>query len=198
MSDPRIPLAALTAAVAAGSMARAIVPARKPLEARHRPYLAVPRARLGTIAPEPVPGSTGLWSPLITSAANGLAKLIDLGATTSIENRLRQAGLADIGVEGHRRRQLGYALGALALGAMAGLILRMSTASVLFLALVAGFAGATRWRGRIDKAIAKRREAMRAELGTVCQLLAIYLRTGETRRERRLISTLRRGSPGRS
>ena len=43
---------------------------------------------------------------------------------------------------------------------------------VLLLAVAGGLWGATRWRARLERLITKRRERMRAELYTVCQLLA--------------------------
>jgi tight adherence protein C len=51
---------------------------------------------------------------------------------------------------------------------------------VILLSAAAGLWGATRWRARLDKLITRRRDRMRSELYTVCQLFAIYLRTGDT------------------
>ena len=101
------------------------------------------------------------------------------GERTSAELRLRQAGLA-LGVDQYRTRQLAYTAASIACGACLGLLLGRSAGAVLFLALAAGLWGATRWRGRLDRTITKRRERMRAELYTVCQLLAVYIRTGDT------------------
>ena len=175
------------AAVAAGSLARAVVRQPKPLSARVEPYTSGVRARLGTIRPEGVgpnesegrSGFTLVFGPFVRSLANGLARLVDASASTSAEMRLRQAGLS-MTVEQYRTRQLTYTVGALAVGAFGGLVLGRRTGSVILLAVAAGLWGATRWRARLERLINQRRERMRAEIYTMCQLLAIYLRTGDT------------------
>jgi tight adherence protein C len=120
-----------------------------------------------------------VFGPLVRNLANALASVVDASGSNSAELRLRQAGLV-LTVEQYRTRQLAYTVVALAGGALLGLALTRSAGVVLLLTVAGGLWGATRWRGRVDRLINKRRERMRSELYTVCQLLAIYLRTGDT------------------
>ena len=50
----------------------------------------------------------------------------------------------------------------------------------MVVAFAAGGAGALRWRAKVDGLIDDRRTLMRAEAHTVCQMLAVWLRTGDT------------------
>jgi tight adherence protein C len=185
--DPRVISASLAAAVAAWCLARAVVRQPKPLAVRVQPYTAGVRSRLGTTVPETAvssstPGRSAIalvFGPFVRQLADGLARLVDASASTSAELRLRQAGL-DMTVEQYRTRQLAYTVGALAAGAFMGLLVGRSTGTVILLAVAAGLWGATRWRARVERLIAQRCDRMRSELYTVCQLLAIYLRTGDT------------------
>ena len=185
--EPRVVTVAIAVAVAAGCFARAMVRQPKPLASRVQPYATGIRGRLGTIRPESSSGDTTasrsgmtlVFGPFMRTLANGLAQLVDASASTSAELRLRQAGLS-MTSERYRTRQLAYTAGALAAGAFTGLVLGRSASTVILLALAAGLWGATRWRARLDRMITKRRDRMRSELYTVCQLIAIYLRTGDT------------------
>lgn len=185
--EPRVVVVALAAAVAAGCLARALVRQPRPLAARIQPYTAPLRGRLGTVRAERVghdadSGRSGVmlvFGPFIVSLANGLAQLVDASASTSAELRLRQAGLT-MTAEQYRTRQLAYTAGAMAAGAFTGLVLSRRAGTVILLGVAAGLWGATRWRARLDRMITRRRDRMRSELYTVCQLLAIYLRTGDT------------------
>jgi tight adherence protein C len=184
--DGRVAAVALLAAIAAGCLARAVVRQPARLAARVQPYTTAHRRALGTarpaIADELGPRRAGVllvFGPLIHQLADGLASVIDASRSSSAELRLRQAGL-DLSVEQYRTRQLAYTAGAVAVGAFTGLLLSRSPGVVLLLAVCAGLWGATRWRARVERLITKRKERMRSELYTVCQLLAIYLRTGDT------------------
>ena len=185
--DVRVLMVAISAAIAAGCLARALVRQPKPLAIRVQPYTAGVRSRLGTVRPETVgtdrgtgrSGITLVFGPFIRQLSNGLAELIDASASTSAELRLQQAGLS-MTVEQYRTRQLAYTAGALAAGAFTGLLLGRSTGTVILLGVAAGLWGATRWRARVERLIGQRRDRMRSELYTVCQLMAIYLRTGDT------------------
>jgi len=177
---------ALFAAVAGWCLARAAIRQPRPLAARVQPYTAGHRRVFGTVradlssdADAGRPGVTLVFGPLVRQLANALATIIDASSSTSAELRLRQAGLY-LTVEQYRTRQLAYTTGALGAGALLGVLLGRSAGVVLLLTVSGGLWGATRWRGRLDRLIAKRRDRMRAELYTVCQLLAIYLRTGDT------------------
>lgn len=184
--DGRVFAVAMLVAIAAGCIARVAVRQPARLAARVQPYTAGHRRALGTVRAELGPdtgaGRSGVmlvFGPLIRQLANGLASVVDASTATSTELRLRQAGL-DFTVEQYRTRQLAYTAAAIASGAALGLLLGRSAGVVLLLAVAAALWGATRWRGRVDRLITKRRERMRSELYTVCQLLAVYLRTGDT------------------
>jgi tight adherence protein C len=185
--ETRVLLISLMAAIAAGAIVRAAVRHPRPLSARVAPYSAPARSRFGTVKPERAgrdaeDGRTAVglvFGPIVRRLANGLASLVDASSSTSAELRLRQAGMR-MTVEQYRTRQLAYTAGALAVGAFIGLALGRRAGTVILLAAAAGIWGATRWRGQLDRRISKRRDRMRAELYTMCQLLAIYLRTGDT------------------
>jgi tight adherence protein C len=186
--DSRVLAVAMLVAVAAGCLGRAAVrqPARlagrvQPYTAGHRRALGTVRADLGVDVGAGRSGVMLVFGPLIRQLANGLASVVDASNTTSTEMRVRQAGL-DLTVEQYRTRQLAYTAASVAGGAALGLVVGRSAGVVLLLAAAAaaGLWGATRWRGRVERLIAKRRERMRSELYTVCQLLAVYLRTGDT------------------
>src|SRR6185312_15918563 len=108
-----------------------------------------------------------------------LAGLLDASGSASADLRLKQAGLA-LTVEQYRARQLVYTVAAFAGGALLGILLGTGAGVVILLAVAGGLWGATRWRSRLERMVTKRRERMRAEMYTVCQLLAVYLRTGDT------------------
>lgn len=185
--DPDVMLVALATAVAVGAFARAAIRQPKALAGRVQPYTAGARARLGTIRPETVGGDVHsgragvslVFGPFIRQLADALARVVDASTSTSTELRLQQAGL-DLTVEQYRTRQLAYTVGSLTAGAFAGLVVGGTTGTVLLLAIAAGFWGATRSRARVERLITRRRESMRSELYTICQLVAIYLRTGDT------------------
>jgi tight adherence protein C len=184
--EPRVITVAVAAAVAANCLARCLVRQPKPLAVRVEPYSASMRARFGTIRPDTQStadssraGVTLVFGPFIRSLATGLARLVDASASTTPELRLRQAGLT-MSAEQYRTKQLAYTAGAFAAGAFTGLVLRGSAGTVILLAGGSTLWGATRWRARVDTMISRRRERMRAEMYTVCQLIAIYLRTGDT------------------
>lgn len=185
--EPRVLTVAVAGAVAAGCLARAVIRQPRPLATRVQQYTAGHRARLGTVRPDTtnrpdVAGKSGValvFGPFVRQLANVLADIVDASASTSAELRLQQAGLA-MTIEQYRTRQLAYTASSIAVGAFAGLLLGRSTGTVILLAVAAGLWGATRWRARLERLITTRRDRMRSELYTVCQLLAIYLRTGDT------------------
>jgi tight adherence protein C len=184
--DGRVFLVAALAAVTSFCLTRSLVRQPRPLASRVDAYTAVHRSRLGTVravSARPVdPPRLGLmlvFGPFVRQLANGLASIVDASDSTSAELRLRQAGFV-LTVEQYRTRQLAYTATALAGGATIGLLLGRSAGVVLLLALAAGLWGATRWRAKLERLITRRRERMRSELYTVCQLLAVYLRTGDT------------------
>jgi tight adherence protein C len=59
-------------------------------------------------------------------------------------------------------------------------VLRVDAAVGLLIVGAALFFGATRWRSKLDRLTEQRRAVMQAEAHVICQLLAVYLRTGDT------------------
>jgi len=177
-------LAGVTAAAAAGLIAR---PALR-LASRVRPYTLVPRSRLGRSADIPdlageeawLSGSTvrRLFGPPVLALAGWLGGLLDARSDQGLRLMLRQAGYRDLSPEEYRVRQLGAAALGAAAGVTAGLLVAGSAAVVLVLGVLGFIVGATRWRGRLDRGTALRRERLRVELYTVNQLLAMHIKTG--------------------
>jgi tight adherence protein C len=109
--------------------------------------------------------------------ADLLAGLLDASNRPTAELRLRQAGI-DATVDQYRIRQLGYTIGGISAGLGTGMLLDRSAGVVLLIGLLAGFPAATHWRNRVQRAIRDRASRMRLELATICQVLAVHIRTG--------------------
>lgn len=178
-------VAALAAGVAAATAAGLVVRPPARLGPRTRPYSQLARSRLGAgdadpgvLDAPPRAAAAQVLGPLARRAAEALAGLVDAGDRASVETRLRHAGMADLSADDYRMRQLGWTAGGAATGAAAGLALATSAATTLVLVALLAYAGASRWRARVDRAVAARRARMRAELSTLCQLLAVHLRAG--------------------
>jgi tight adherence protein C len=182
---------ALFTGIAVALVARLIVPPRRSLASRLRPYSVVGRTSLGKPAESvaPVSGAvTGttlqrLFGPPVQALATRLSSLIETGGEEALLLRLRQADLLqDIPerarAQEYRVRQLAAAVLGTAAGAVLGLAVFQRTGAALGLAFVGFVAGATRWRGRVDRAIEERSERARIELYTVNQLLAMRTRAG--------------------
>jgi tight adherence protein C len=185
---PQIFLAALASTALAVIVARQAVPPRKSLSLRLRPYAALSRSRLGTgYADVSVSAITRIdgrsptmrvFGPLLERMAEWLGGIIDAADGDTLALRLRQAGFNDVGPEQYRIRQLGYAVGGVALGVFVGLTVMNSFGGVVFMAVCFGFPGATVQRNRVERAIEVRRDRMRSEAYTVAQLMAVHVRTG--------------------
>ena len=157
------------------------------LATRVRPYTIVARTTLGRSA-DLVPRDaaisatpTGLvaraFVPPLRALARRLGALLGPRGDEQLQLRLHQAGQREISVEEHRVRSLGTTVLFAALGAVPGVVLQQPLMT-LGLGACGVVYGAARARGRLDRAIAERRERIRLELYTVNQLLAINLRTG--------------------
>jgi tight adherence protein C len=112
-----------------------------------------------------------------------LGGILDPRADAELARKLRQAAvLADVPAalrgDVYRSRVLlttaGGAAAGLAVAALAG----RSPALALAFTGLGGAAGLTFWRGRLDRAVQERRAAMRIELYTVNQILAMHIRVG--------------------
>jgi tight adherence protein C len=182
---------ALASGLAAALAARLLVPPRRRLAPRLMPYSVPARTTLGyrIDAGEPVAGMVSgttlqrLLVPPIQAMARSLNRVIETASDDALLLRLRRADLlqdipeADRAQE-YRIRQLGAAAAGIALGTLLGAVVFGSAGAALGLGLTGFVAGATRWRGRVDRAITTRSEQIRIELYTVNQLLAMRTRTG--------------------
>ena len=188
LPDGRIALASILAGVTAAAAAGLIVRPTPRLAARVRPYTLIPRSRLGRSADIPdlageeawLSGGTfrRLFGPPVLALAGWLGGLLDARSDQGLRLMLRQAGYRDLSPEEYRVRQLGAAALGAAAGVTAGLLVVGSAAVVLVLGVLGFVVGATRWRGRLDRGTALRRERLRVELYTVNQLLAMHIKTG--------------------
>lgn len=179
--DPLVTITALTSALAAGLLVRALVPPPRRLHGRLVPYVTP------TTASVSAPPSRGLaatiFGPMIRDASDWVGRLADRTGGEVTALRLKQAGWFkgatdhDL-VAGYRVMLLKAVVASVAVAIAAGQLLGSSLylrATLVLLALVVGL---TRPRARVDKAIEKRRELMTIEIYTVNQLLAMRVRAG--------------------
>ncbi len=184
--SPEVVAAALMAAIAVGCAVHMVLYSPRRMEGRLRPYLVLARTRLGTMRPvsvsETLPGRSGVYEvfgPLVRRTADRLAGLIDAAGANATALRIRQAGKKQ-SVEEYRTRQLAFTVGGLVGGVFLGLLVGASTVLVLVMGAAGAWWGAVWLRSQLDRAIRNRRERMRADLYTVCQLLAVYVKAGST------------------
>lgn len=187
----RIVLACLLSAVAAAAMAGLVVRPRARLAGRMRPYTIASRSALGadlsgTAVPATLLSGGTLWrlfGPMVVKVAGALGGVLDSTGDAALLLRLRQAGLFQAVAEPQRAveyrvRQLAATTGAAAVLGGGALVTGQPALVVVLLAGLGCVVGATRWRSRVDQAIAERRGRMQIELYTVNQLLALHLRVG--------------------
>lgn len=177
---PAILLASLTTALAAGLLMRLVAPPPRRLRGRVDPYVSPTVTNLNR------GGGNALgqvFGPLISDIANWVGRRIDRSGAGTTLLRLRQAGW-------YPGRNEGEAVNAYRLAQFKALAVGVTAAAALGQALQASVAvrlvllglgvviGATRMKGRLEKAIASRRETMKVEIYTVNQLLAMRVRSG--------------------
>ena len=184
-------LPALFTGLTVALVARLVLPPRRTLASRLTKYSVLGRTSLGRPidSVEPATGTLSgttlqrLFGPPIQSLARSLNRVIESGGEEVLLVRLRQADLLqDIPeanrIQEYRIRQLASTAAGAGIGAAVGLIGLQTTGAALGLAFVGFVVGATRWRGRVDRAIEDRSERARIELYTVNQLLAMRTRAG--------------------
>lgn len=174
-------------ATSAICLSRMIIKPPRRLSNRVAPFTQSNRSRLGRGADISAIGSLDvqashsalgrMFGPIGQSMADAFGQIIDAGDDTHLALRLRQAGFLDQSPSQYRVRQLSYTvMGSLG---FAGIGLMYRSTLFTLLGFFGGLIwGATLWRSRVNKAIAKRRERMRIELYTVAQLIAMHMRTG--------------------
>lgn len=193
LTEPAAVLAVVASAVVAAGTAGAVVRPTPRLGPRLRPYTAAARSALGRGADpaaiaEPGPVLSGnvlrrLLEPVVGRAARWLGSVLDRDGDERLGLRLAQAGLlidvpASRRVQEYRVRQLTRGLAQAAAFGTVALAAGRGAGPVLGALVLGGVAGVARLRGRVDRAIDGRRAAMRMELYTVNQLLALHVRVG--------------------
>lgn len=173
-------LAAAFTALALGLIARLVAPPPRRLSSRVDPYVTPTASVLRRVPSGPM---ASIFGPIIRDVAEWVGSRLDRRGEGSTIVRLRQAGWYRGRPEEQIVTQYRLAqLKALAIGFVTALalgeVLSLRPAPRLALLGLGVVAGATRMRGRLEKAIEARRETMRIEIYTVNQLLAMRVRAG--------------------
>jgi hypothetical protein len=180
-------LAGVCAALAAAGAAGLVVPPARRLAPRVRPYTLLARARLGqsadVLAASPAAPVLGgafgrLLGPPIAALISQVSRVVERRNDDALRTALGHAGLLNVTPDDYRARVAGQTLVFGGAGAAFGLAVLHSAPFTLALTGCGALFGASRARGRVDRAIADRRERIRLELYTVNQLLAMHVRTG--------------------
>lgn len=181
-------LAALLAAATAALGVRVLVPPRRSLARRLRPYAALSRSRLGTghadvsvvalttVDDRSVVGR--VLGPIVERLALALGRLIDAADADTISTRLRHAGFRHVEADQYRMRQLAFTVGGVGIGVAMGAWVFRSVPMTFLMIACFGFPAATVQRNRVERAIRDRRQRMRNESYTVAQLIAVHIRSG--------------------
>lgn len=178
---PLMLLAAACTALAAGLVMRWAVPPPRRLRGRVDPYLSPTLTRVNGTTDSGVIGS--IFGPIVRDVADALGRVLDRGGAGVTLLKLRQVGWytgrseAEM-IAAHRMAQLRAVLVGVGMSLALGQALGASVPVRVTLAGLGLVVGATRTKGRLDKAIESRRETMRVEIYTVNQLLAMRVRAG--------------------
>jgi tight adherence protein C len=175
------------ALAAAGAAALVVRPIPR-LGPRVRPYTVVARARMRTPADittlvqsaSPERGGTvrRLFAPPFRAFTARIGRVVERRDDDQLSLSLRQAGFVGVSAQDYRTRVVTRLLAFGGAGAVFGIVVMHSTVATLGLTLCGAVLGASRARGRIDRAVRDRAERIRLELYTVNQLLAMNVRTG--------------------
>lgn len=116
------------------------------------------------------------FRPMQEAASKAISKIASTDDFEVMALKLTHAGL-EPNVDAYRsgvvKKVLVFLAAGLVLGASIG-----TSASLIFFPLIFGFIAFTKSRAGLDKRIEKRRVAIRSELYTIDQLLALHVRTG--------------------
>jgi Flp pilus assembly protein TadB len=176
---------ALCAGLVLAGVVGVLVPPTARLGPRLRPYTLGARARLGRPADVLEPATAapaGAVDRMLGSggraALQRLSRLVERRSDDALELVLAQAGWVGVTPADYRARVAFAVVAGAVLGGAIGAVVLHSTLLTVALVGCGAVVGATRTRGRVDRAIAERRERIRLELYTVNQLLAMHVRTG--------------------
>ena len=180
--SPSVVLASTTTALAVGLIVLQVMPPPRRLRGRIDPYLS-PRLSGRARGRETGGPLRSVFGPIVRDVANWLGRRIDRSGARVASVRLRQAGwfvgLSESdAITGYRMRQLRAVVVGATVAAALGQVLQASGPVRLVLLALGLVIGATRTRGRLEKAIETRRERMKVEIYTVNQLLAMRVRSG--------------------
>jgi tight adherence protein C len=172
---------------AAGAAALVVRPTPR-LAPRVRPYIVVARARLRgdadiTVFAQPSRHTRGGWmyrlvAPPVLAIAGRVGRVVERRDDESLALTLRQAGYVGVSPADYRAGVVTRLTLFGAVGVAFGIVVFHSPLATLGLVVLGAVFGASRSRGRIDRAIRDRTERMRLELYTVNHLLAMNVRTG--------------------
>lgn len=174
-------VAAALTAIAVGLVTAVAVPPPRRLRGRIDPYLS---PSLGVTERAGTSGWIGsVFGPMVRDVANWVGARLDRSGAGTTLLRLRQAGwykgMAEEQMLGaFRLMQLKNLAIAVLSALVVGQALGLSWALRLILLGLGLVVGATRVRGKLDKAIEARRERMKIEIYTVNQLMAMRVRAG--------------------
>lgn len=179
---PTAILAASLTALAVGLLIRRVVPPPRRLRTRVGPYLSPKLAAIGrrNIDTGPI---ASVFGPIARDVADWVGRRIERSGSGVTLLHLRQAGwyggeAEDRMVSAYRLAQLRSLVFGLGLALLAGQVLDLSMTLRVVLVALGLLVGATRMKGRLEKAIEARRERMKIEIYTVNQLLAMRVRVG--------------------
>lgn len=186
MTDAAIAVGVLSAGVAAVGVAALAVPPTRRLAPRVRPYTIAARTRFGrgaeaadlVAAPSASSPVARLFGPPVLSLVRRIGRTLERRSDTALDLSLRQAGFVGVTADEYRSRVAVQVLVFGAAGAGVGVLAFHRALAALGLGLCGVVFGASKLRGRLERAIADRRERIRLELYTVNQLLAMHVRTG--------------------
>lgn len=174
-------LAALSSAMAAGLAVKLLAPPPRRLRTRVAPYLT---PSLGDLR-EPSKGGVvrSIYGPILEDLATWVGRALDRAGSAVTLSKLRQAGWFSGSdekamVASYRMAQLKSISVATLAGIAVGQVLGLTVPLRGVLVLLALLVGASRTRGRLEKAIETRRDRMKIEIYTVNQLLAMRVRGG--------------------
>lgn len=175
--------AALTVAVAVGVAVYAASRPWRRLAPRVHLYTVATRARLGqevrvlALAPPPASAGgvlSGVFGPMVAALAGKLTALLGHRDEAAVALALERAGIRDVTPRSFAYQQLAYAVIGLVGGTLLGLVSGIRMAIVMGVA--GGSLGLLRKRQELDSRTEKRCTRMRAELLSVCNILAIRTR----------------------
>lgn len=175
-------LAAASTALAVGGAVWLLLRPPARLQGRINPYLARNRAfELWRAKVGRHPDPRTLVGLVVSAVAERVGDTLDGLSREALLRRLRQARMfqqEEDPAATYRLRQLVSVAVACGGSGLAAAMVGMSFSQIAAVSALGLIIGATRQRGRLDKAIDERRQRMSIEIYTINQLLAMRVRTG--------------------